>query len=511
MATEKETLLKKSKSKPVVTDKIRQQVEGTTPATQQSQELQTIQQRTEQQMAKPRVVSSGIKQQVEGTTPSTKQAQELASINKRAAMNTPVVTEAVKKAMQGDTGNSQQSQELDSVMQRTIRNMPVVTDRVRQAVEGTDTSTQQSQELQMIQDRTARALEAQKAVATSGAGNVGSANANANAGAGGSTSTSSSTNPSTSTIPYGFLDEYLERMQPTPEELEAERKRERRKAIFNAIGDGVSALANLYFTTKGAPNSYNPADNMTRKQLERYEKMIAERKADEEKYFNAKLKLDQMRENANWRKQQTEYQKQRDQLADQRYKEQQAQQAAKIAAEAERWKQEFEEKKANNAAGREIQQAKIDADNKHRAATLAETRRYHDIMADNRDKATASKLRGKQLVFSDGQKNQVVIYENVWEPSMQQVFRALVDDMRPRDDGSATSQAAISSFNREIKKLDTPTKKVDYVKQNWNRSPNASAIMLALAQLDPATMSSQVESGTYDMPGIVDDEDMVMP
>ena len=399
METTKET--KKSKSKPVVTDKIRQQVEGTTPSTPKSQELQSIQQRAEQQMAKPRVVSSGIKQQVEGTTPSTKQA-ELSAIQKRAAMSQPVVTEAVKKAMQGDTGNSQQSQELDSVMQRTIRNMPVVTDRVRQAVEGTDTSTQQSQELQMIQDRTARALEAQKAVATSGSGNVGSANANAGAGAGagGSTSTSSSTNPSTSTIPYGFLDEYLERMQPTPEELEAERKRERRKAIFNAIGDGVSSLANLYFTTKGAPNSYNPADNMTRKQRERYEKLLAERKADEEKYFNAKLKLDQMRENANWRNQTREDQIYQFNQTNERLREQ-AQ-----ATEARLFEQFRQQQEANNAKAKAeqankamqnaIREKELEEKNRHNTAAEAETVRYHDQLverAQNKASGTGSKKR----------------------------------------------------------------------------------------------------------------------
>lgn len=41
----------------------------------------------------------------------------------------------------------------------------------------------------------------------------------------------------------------------TPEEIERQRKIDRRNAIFSAIGDGVSALSNLYFTTKGAPST----------------------------------------------------------------------------------------------------------------------------------------------------------------------------------------------------------------------------------------------------------------
>lgn len=44
---------------------------------------------------------------------------------------------------------------------------------------------------------------------------------------------------------------------PTHEELEKERKKQRREQIFAAIGDGISALSNLYFTTQYAPNMYS--------------------------------------------------------------------------------------------------------------------------------------------------------------------------------------------------------------------------------------------------------------
>lgn len=39
---------------------------------------------------------------------------------------------------------------------------------------------------------------------------------------------------------------------PTPEQLEAEKKRERSKSTISAISDGLSALANIYATSKGA-------------------------------------------------------------------------------------------------------------------------------------------------------------------------------------------------------------------------------------------------------------------
>lgn len=417
------------------------------------------------------------------------------AITKDDILKKRVVTSQIKQAME-----QPQSPELQSVLRRTVQQQPVVTDRIRQQVEGTAPSTQQAQELQSIQDRTEQQMAKQKPVVTE---QIKQAVEN--------TTAAPTTAPTAEGDPYAFFENYIKSKQPTPEELEAERKREKRKAIFNAIGDGVSSLANLYFTTKGAPNSYNPADNMTAKQRERYEKLLAERKADEDKWLNAQMRLAQLRDSANWRKQQADYQKERDRIGDARYKEQQEAKDAALKAEADRWEREFKHKQDEAEKNRGMRQAEIDARNAHNAATLAETRRYHDQVAEARQGTTANKLRGKQLAFSDGADNQVVIYENVWKPSMQQVYSALVDDMRPRDDGTETSKAAIKEFNRQIQKLDTPTKKEDYVKQNWNRSPNASAIMLALAKLDPATMNNQVESDKYDMPGIVDDEDMVMP
>ena len=71
----------------------------------------------------------------------------------------------------------------------------------------------------------------------------------------------------------------------TAEEKEAERKRQRRKAIFAAIGDGVSALANLYYTSKGALNAYDGKNTMSGKLKEQWEKDRKERKAKDKEYL----------------------------------------------------------------------------------------------------------------------------------------------------------------------------------------------------------------------------------
>lgn len=73
---------------------------------------------------------------------------------------------------------------------------------------------------------------------------------------------------------------------PTPEELEAEKKKEKREQLFASIGDGISALSNLYFTTKGAPNAYDPSKSMSAKTKARWDKLRADRDAKMNAYIS---------------------------------------------------------------------------------------------------------------------------------------------------------------------------------------------------------------------------------
>lgn len=77
---------------------------------------------------------------------------------------------------------------------------------------------------------------------------------------------------------------------PTAEELEAQRKKEKRQKIFAALGDGISALANLYFTTQGAPNMYNPANSQQDVVKDRWDKIKQERDQNMKEYTEALMK-----------------------------------------------------------------------------------------------------------------------------------------------------------------------------------------------------------------------------
>lgn len=56
-------------------------------------------------------------------------------------------------------------------------------------------------------------------------------------------------------------------------EREGEEKRQKNRRIMTAIGDGLSGLANIYFTSQGTPDLLKGAPSLTGKMQERYDKM----------------------------------------------------------------------------------------------------------------------------------------------------------------------------------------------------------------------------------------------
>lgn len=77
----------------------------------------------------------------------------------------------------------------------------------------------------------------------------------------------------------------------TDEQRKKREKREKAKRVIAAVGDGIRALSNLYFTSQYAPNMYNPNDSQLAKTDARQEKLKAEREANRDKYLNYSLRI----------------------------------------------------------------------------------------------------------------------------------------------------------------------------------------------------------------------------
>lgn len=89
------------------------------------------------------------------------------------------------------------------------------------------------------------------------------------------------------------LQEAANRVKPeTEEERKMRERREKSAKIVSAVSDGLQALSNLFFTTRGAPNMYDhkEASQLTPLQ-EKLEKLKAERQANADKYLQYSLKI----------------------------------------------------------------------------------------------------------------------------------------------------------------------------------------------------------------------------
>lgn len=77
------------------------------------------------------------------------------------------------------------------------------------------------------------------------------------------------------------------------EEQARRRKREKRERLFSAIGDGISALSNLYYTTRYAPNAYNGQNSQSKVVGDRWDRLNKERAANHKAWVDAAISMEQ--------------------------------------------------------------------------------------------------------------------------------------------------------------------------------------------------------------------------
>lgn len=130
----------------------------------------------------------------------------------------------------------------------------------------------------------------------------------------------STTTPSTEGEEYHTYRDILAKLAPqtSEEDKKKQMRRERRKAIVSALGDGLSALSNLYFTTKGAPDQ-GLKPGMTDAAKKRMDDLRAQWQKEKDKYQDLMLKgLEMDREQGNWLKS-YELQKNADKRAEEKF------------------------------------------------------------------------------------------------------------------------------------------------------------------------------------------------
>lgn len=90
--------------------------------------------------------------------------------------------------------------------------------------------------------------------------------------------------------------------QETPEQKAKREKTEKWEKAISAIGDGISAMAGLHFAAQTGISNYSPEHSMSAKTRARWDKLNADRKANQKAYADAYLRLKGMEDqNAHWR------------------------------------------------------------------------------------------------------------------------------------------------------------------------------------------------------------------
>lgn len=224
--------------------------------------------------------------------------------------------------------------------------------------------------------------------------------------------------------PFAYAVELADKNRMTPEEKAAEAKRERRTKIFSAIGDGIAALANVYFTSKGAPDMYNPSTSMSAKTKAYWDKLNAERKANEDKYNDLLLgayKADNADRDAKdkWRQQLEQWK-----IEMERKNEAETYKRGKDAADA---KYRKEKDDADRSSRENIAASQIEAANRRAAADRSQRQTQFDIRyggkgGGNKSKYTFSLGRGKGSVSVDS--------DAVNDANVRQIYDRLPEEVR---------------------------------------------------------------------------------
>lgn len=91
----------------------------------------------------------------------------------------------------------------------------------------------------------------------------------------------------------GLLKNQAEEIRPETEEERKKRERlERSKRIIAAVSDGLSALSNMYFTTRYAPSMYkHDKASAVNAVDDRIERLKADREKDRDRYMNVSLRI----------------------------------------------------------------------------------------------------------------------------------------------------------------------------------------------------------------------------
>lgn len=172
--------------------------------------------------------------------------------------------------------------------------------------------------------------------------------------------------------------------QPSKEELEKERRREKQRAVISAIGDGLSALANMHYTKRDAVNLYDNGSSLSDRNRERYKALVDERKRRVDAYNAGLEKAVSLDYNNALKQAALKYQQEQD------------------AQRQANWEKEFDQGEKKIAADKKAAEDKAAEERKYREHVLENDRKRIAIAQQNADNASNNITQGFRSYDKDG-------------------------------------------------------------------------------------------------------------
>ena len=213
----------------------------------------------------------------------------------------------------------------------------------------------------------------------------------------------------------------------TPEQRAKREKNEKWEKIFSAVGDGVSALAGLYYAGKTGIANDSPQTSMSAKTRARWDKLNNERRQNAKAYSDAYLRLKGMQDQeAHWREQMA--------LQQQQAKQQQENWLTQFNYTKEQNDRQWDRLLANDKQSQENWQKTFDQNAKHLEFTeKMEEKKYRLSQAN-----LARQSEGKDINFLIGDNETITLPKaDLNAANISYLFNTLPESVRNSAHGKA--------------------------------------------------------------------------
>lgn len=286
-------------------------------------------------------------------------------------------------------------------------------------------------------------------------------------------------------VPQLSYQEQIEKLYgdtvDSPEERERKRKLQRNKAIIAAIGDGIGAIANMYYAGKSGINAFDPKTSISKAVREPYDKYLEEQKKYADRLRELRLKgyeLD-VRADAERRKEkkEAEIRKQNQDNIDRAYNADRADAAQK----QDNWVAEFNADQETKAASQKLRETELAQKKAYDEAVLK-------LKAGERDEKIVKQAITKQLgkPFNIGE---YTIYSSQWMKNWPALYEKMNEEMKTLKAAAATrgEKDAYTKFPT-LAKSASPREKEQWVLENWGRLESGKEGIAELATWTPENL-----------------------